>query len=302
MVELMDLIYVITYRCNLRCSYCLVKKQNLSISKKIINSSVQLISSKIRKVRIFGGEPLLEFKLLQYLIKKIRAKNKYLPIYITTNSILLDEKKISWLKRNRLQLSISLDGNEFTQLKNRKGLNSFKKIIWNLPKLSPQTIYNLVIAPNTAKYFFYNFRYLVNLGITRFNILPAYYNNWSSRQINNLENNFALVYNYIKKNSLQNKLYLQNLDNFTELTLFNKALVIDCDGKIYNTTAVLTEKIRLAKKLFQIGDFKKNQTQISNRKVVQKQFDELVGKKDMRINKRLNMILSNFIYKYKKLI
>jgi sulfatase maturation enzyme AslB (radical SAM superfamily) len=297
----MDIIYIITYKCNLNCTYCPVFKNNFSLSLKIIDSSLNLLDNKIEKIRLFGGEPLLEYKTIKYLVDKIRKKNKKIKIFLTTNAILLDKDKLKWLKKNKINLTVSLDGNEFTQLKNRKGHNSYKKIINLLKELPQETVFNLVIAPNTVKYFDYNFKFLIKLGITRFNILPAYYNNWKVVQIKLLEKKLDDVLAYIKENSLKNKIFLQNLENFSDLSFFNQAILIDCDGKIYNSTVILAKQFVKHKKLFQIGDLNEHDFKIKYKKIKQKQVDDISPKDLVLINKKLDNILNNFIVKYKQI-
>jgi len=301
----MEIIYIITYKCNLRCTYCPIKKNNSSISNGVIKDSFKLLDNKINKVRFFGGEPLLEYEKLKYLVAKIRQAPPEIKFFLTTNGILLDKKKINWIKKNKIKLTISLDGNEFTQLKNRKGLNSYKKISGLLKNLPKETIFNLVIAPNTAKYFYYNFRYLIEqIGVNRFNILPAYYNNWSAVEFKILEKEFLLVLNYIESNSLKDKIFLKNLENFSDLTFFNQALVIDCDGQIYNTNAFLFDRLAVVKKYFKIGDLEKINTikELEDKKTDRFGINKFIPNRDIQINNKLDKILNNFIYKYKGII
>jgi len=297
----MELIYIITHKCNLNCLYCPVKQKNLSISKKIIADSLALVQDKkIKKVKLFGGEPLLKYSELQYLVNKIGVKRPGLKITLTTNGILLNKQIVNWLKKSEVDLIISLDGNQFTQLKNRRGRNSFKNIISLLPDFPSQTVFNLVIAPNTVKYFFYNFKYLLGLGIRRFNFLPAYYNNWQISQIKIFQNNLEEILKYIKDNKLKQKIFLKNLENFSDLTFFNMAVVIDCDGAIYNTNAILAKQIEPYKQIFKIGDIKtfKIKNSVTQGKI---NIDKLISVKYSKINKQLDNILNNFIFNFKSL-
>jgi len=63
-------------------------------------------------------------------------------------------------------------------------------------QLTKNTIFNFVISPQTAKYFYYNFNYLYNLGIKRFNLLPAYYNEWNAAQLRILDYNFQQIFQH----------------------------------------------------------------------------------------------------------
>ena len=79
----------VTDRCDLRCSYCMPKKNmsfypkteilSLSDLKKITNT---LIKSGIRKIRITGGEPLIRKDIMEFLefvclIKKKKNSKRF---------------------------------------------------------------------------------------------------------------------------------------------------------------------------------------------------------------------------------
>ncbi len=101
----------ITDKCNLRCLYCMAEDQKFSSGGLKINEflkiSEKMIDKGIKKIRITGGEPLMERKL-PLMIKEL--KNQGIEdISITTNAILLskyaEELKSAGLNR----VNISLD-------------------------------------------------------------------------------------------------------------------------------------------------------------------------------------------------
>jgi sulfatase maturation enzyme AslB (radical SAM superfamily) len=53
----MELIYILTYDCNLRCSYCDIDKQNKNISNEVVEKSLEFLNNNsfnINKVKFFG--------------------------------------------------------------------------------------------------------------------------------------------------------------------------------------------------------------------------------------------------------
>jgi His-Xaa-Ser system radical SAM maturase HxsB len=122
---------VITLRCNSNCSYCQVSKKDLtdinfdldkSTAKKIVEEIFESPSPKI-KIEFQGGEPLLNFEIIKYIIELAELKNvfkkKKLEFVICTNLTLMEEKMLKFLKGHRVYISTSIDGPKDLHIKNR---------------------------------------------------------------------------------------------------------------------------------------------------------------------------------------
>lgn len=154
--ELGQLVFEVTNCCNLRCYYCVYsnlyegfdirQNENLSIdkAKQMINylfdiwSQEENYGTNIRTTWIgfYGGEPLLNINFIKEIIKYIESQkniNRYFKFNMTTNAILLD-KYMDYLVEKKIDLLISLDGNEFNNSYrvDSKGRNCFHKIMDNL--------------------------------------------------------------------------------------------------------------------------------------------------------------------------
>lgn len=98
---------VLDYRCNLDCPYCPL--HNLEYLKKpmsrmewrlAIEKVLDFVSADV-PIFLSGGEPTLDFDLLDYVIS-ILSKNKR-QIILVTNGTLLDEDKIRSLSKYKLK-------------------------------------------------------------------------------------------------------------------------------------------------------------------------------------------------------
>lgn len=144
-------IYVTTTtNCQFNCSYCFegIEKKKESITKKeadeiIVWTSKYLEQNICNKLRLifYGGEPLLNKKIIRYLLpefKKITDDKKILfEVGIITNGELLDYEIGKFLNKYNLdKVQITLDGPEKchdarrNRKKDKKG--TFKKIMQNI--------------------------------------------------------------------------------------------------------------------------------------------------------------------------
>ncbi len=133
----------ITYNCNLRCSYC-SSKRILSPSKELIltNDKMDELIKYISKnnhtqkdlVIFFGGEPLLEYQIIDKFIKRASYLNLDYGLY--TNGLLLDNIPLNILQSMNV-IFVSVDGDKKSHDKHR-GLGTYEKIINNLKTIKPK--------------------------------------------------------------------------------------------------------------------------------------------------------------------
>lgn len=163
----------VTQNCNLRCEYCPYsgsyinrrhnnKRMSFEIAKKAIDFYLQHSKDNdYLSVGFYGGEPLLEFSLIQKCVEYARnkAQGKEIKFNLTINGTLLNEKNVEYLIKNDFQVIISLDGPEEIHNKNRKfasdGSGSFKTVISNISKFNEEypeffgkVMFNAVMDPS----------------------------------------------------------------------------------------------------------------------------------------------------------
>lgn len=155
---LAQLTLCVTEECNFRCKYCVYsdfyeyergysnKYMNFDVAEKAIDYYFSLLKegkryNPLRKpaVGFYGGEPLLNFKLIKECVNYIHEKYSNNVYYlITTNGSLLDKEKSNWLMDNDFVISVSLDGPEKEHNRLRvysNGKDTFKDVMKNVGRL-----------------------------------------------------------------------------------------------------------------------------------------------------------------------
>lgn len=125
----------VTDQCNFNCRYCYEKDENTrkgNMDQETADEVIDFIKNTIQPdqqliITFHGGEPLLRFSLITYIIDKIRKEIHNDSVFgITTNGSLLNEKTAQYLAENMTyKLSISLDGDEKTQSFNRPSTSHY---------------------------------------------------------------------------------------------------------------------------------------------------------------------------------
>lgn len=144
----------VTHDCNMCCRYCNFSTENKidrihekrHMSFDVAKQSIDFLyshSKDIGKLYIsfYGGEPFLNFNLIynatNYANQIFELKD--IQYNITTNGTIMTEEIISYLVKNKVFLSISLDGPKEIQNKHRlfskNGMGSFDVVLNNIKKL-----------------------------------------------------------------------------------------------------------------------------------------------------------------------
>jgi uncharacterized protein len=123
---------VVTLRCNETCVYCHASRADLDrvdtdMSRETAEKCVDLIlqsTSPSVTIEFQGGEPLVNFPVVQHVVEyardKNRARGKSLEFTMVSNLSLLDDAKLAWLVQNKVQICTSVDGPKAIHDKQRK--------------------------------------------------------------------------------------------------------------------------------------------------------------------------------------
>lgn len=187
----------ITTACNLKCGYCFVKRKNLWMRAGIANKSVDLLldsPGKEKLLSIYGGEPLLNFRLIRQLIPRAmvaaKKRNKKLTVSICTNGVLLEKEHLLFFRKYGVKLILSLVGSPFYHNKERKSVNCAgtfgalkKKIPMLFDRLNKDNLgVSLCVFPYSVNALEDNFTYISSLGFNNFNFeIIKEYEEWDKQ-------------------------------------------------------------------------------------------------------------------------
>lgn len=130
--------------CNLSCTYCYVDCKNenanmpFEVAQKAVKGFFSLLQNENRTgdVTFFGGEPIINWKILKEVILYIKEldpeRKVFKKVSMVTNGTLLDKEKALFLKNHSVLVSISYDGPKDVNDKVRitkMGKGSFDKIV-----------------------------------------------------------------------------------------------------------------------------------------------------------------------------
>lgn len=122
--------FLMSQECNANCPYCYQPKQfrqDLRLSKKIIDDSMDFILNNFREERVkfclFGGEPTLNWDMVTYVVDSFPT----LKFIVMTNGILMYERSDvrEWMKKHDYHLNVSLS---IEPLKKRLGPDYIEKL------------------------------------------------------------------------------------------------------------------------------------------------------------------------------
>ena len=134
-------IFVVSLRCEHSCPYCQVSRASddkvaFDMSKEVADKSLDLAlkaPAQNIKIEFQGGEPLLNFPLIQYIVERAESLrgSKNIGYVIATNLALINDEVLQFCKKYKVQISTSLDGPKDLHNHNRprKGSNSYEKAI-----------------------------------------------------------------------------------------------------------------------------------------------------------------------------
>jgi len=122
-------LFVVTLRCDHSCQYCQVSRVSedrsaYDMTSETADRAIDLMfqsPSPCLKVEFQGGEPLLNFGLIQHVVKKVRRRNagREIQFVITSNLSQLTDEILDFCAEHQIYFSTSLDGPALLHNKNR---------------------------------------------------------------------------------------------------------------------------------------------------------------------------------------
>jgi uncharacterized protein len=274
--EIAKIKLTLTTNCNSNCNYCFVKKTNERMSLAVAEKSVDLLlvsSGKEKLLSLYGGEPFLEFLLIEKIVIYARKKEekfkKNLIISICSNLLLLDEKKVNFLKKYRVKVTVSLVGEsrDHNKFRNAKGKqSSHARVLKNLKYLAmvlPKEDIGIsfVVLPELSSKMVAYFLYIVALNLSKninFEIIQEF-GKWREIDYENFVHGFRKILLLITKEISENNFIFINPISWE---LGRKKLTekfrVPCPVR-YNLEVYPSGDIAFSPFLLNVEDEKKNQ-------------------------------------------
>ncbi len=254
------LAFVLTTRCSLRCRYCPVDKDNRSMAPDTLRRAIELFYGPgIEEIRTSGGDPLQRLDLLDLLLETLPPQSL---LRLTTNGLGLNEQLLDRFDADpRIRLVASVDGTRTSHCTERQAASGGDSYAWferyraRLVAFTHTVTLNVVIAPSQADRLVENIAYLAKCGFRRFNLLPAYYVEWSPEAIGALARQFdklAKFWDGAWRRDL--RLECVNMEQQAAQPLYTDALVIDTDGEIYDNDLITTRALSPDRHRFSLGN------------------------------------------------
>lgn len=189
----MNLTLCLTHDCNLACTYCYAGEKrhevmSESVANKAMDFALKRTSDKFQ-LGFFGGEPLMEWELLQQCTERAEALTQQAGIMltktVTTNATLLTDERARWLAGHDFFLAVSIDGDrtmhEVTR-PHRSGASSFDSTFRGLQAAlnhSSRLEAIVVIDPSNIAFLPDSVRFLAaEVKVPRISINPNFYTEW----------------------------------------------------------------------------------------------------------------------------
>lgn len=208
---------VLTEECNMACTYCYMHKKPKTMTKEVFDAHYALLpyimevyGQQDYHAALFGGEPLLNWDLIEYIVPIFQKDPKCKLIIVMTNGLVLqDEKKLEWLRKNRVEISLSFDG--LWNIKNRPLKSGKSSLPIYMDKDKPLYKYvssgggcKVMVAPESASTMVENYEWFVDtLGLTSPDFSLVRDQNWNESSIHVFKNEVKRLANrnikYIKE-------------------------------------------------------------------------------------------------------
>lgn len=147
-------IVVVTLRCDHACSYCQASScspdgKGMDMDRETAEKTVDLImasSAKNLTIEFQGGEPLLNFDIIQYVIKiakkKAKENNKTVIFTIVSNLMFMNEEILKYIVKEKIGVCTSLDGpkalHNSQRLHRQKGVDSHAAVAKWIRRISQE--------------------------------------------------------------------------------------------------------------------------------------------------------------------
>lgn len=186
-------VFMLTNSCNLRCDYCFEYEHAARhMSKETAHRSIRWLLSNAEKqasITLFGGEPLIRKDFIPWLINTAQAQalemKKKVTFSMTTNGTLLDREIGEVLKKAKVHIQLSADGNAKAHDIHRKFANNqgsyhlVEKAIPIIKEICPYPSVRMTVTPKNVQGMAEGVEHFVNLGFNTVHPVPMQEDDWT---------------------------------------------------------------------------------------------------------------------------
>lgn len=257
----MNFIIWTTHNCNLNCKYCYEQNKNIEMmDKDTADKCIKFIKENSDeediKISFHGGEPLLNFDIIEYVVEKLKYEipNKKITYYMTTNGTIRDKEKLDYIIKNIDCISVSIDGKKDINDKLRQkhnGEGTFDEVIETINYINKDVDIvrlRMTVTPDNVEYFADNYIYLDKLG---FNCIAFSEDtgdsNWNEELLKVYESNLEKIFDYMIEKDIDlakyevNEMYKLFISSTNVCNGGEGSVNFAADGAIYPCSMVCNE-------------------------------------------------------------
>lgn len=136
----------ITDTCNGKCEYCYEQHGVSVMTEEAADLAISYLEKKyikVNKVSFFGGEPIINFHIIKYMVEELGTKIDVDNYEITTNAVLIKDEMLEFFNHYNFKITISFDGPDLIHDKLRKGCQH-KDVLEVIKKIKKLPIGNVM--------------------------------------------------------------------------------------------------------------------------------------------------------------
>ena len=266
MIQVITCTLCLTHDCTLRCKYCYAgRKYRHAMTRETAQKAIDICLAEAKRVgrgldlSFFGGEPLLEWELLQWCFEYLESHKEGLivqPRYgITTNGTLLTPERLEWMAERDFLIGISIDGSPTMHNTNRyyaDGQGSHEAVARAVALLDKhptiRTKAICVVTPNNVQYLAEGVEWLAAHFHKEIGLNIDYWSSWTDEQFDTLCEQYNLVaarvlQSYregppIKLSNIEHKIlsHIQSSESHTDCvkcTIGEREIGVSVDGNFF---------------------------------------------------------------------
>ena len=200
----------VTENCNLCCTYCYEgEKRCFDMNDEIIEKTISFVhenmeQNKSNMINFHGGEPLLAIDSILKIINSCNSFGRF-SYSLTTNGTVMNDRILDELKKNKVYVSLSIDGKREVHDLNRKksdGSGTYDYAVKSLEALQKREIdvrVRMTVTPDTVPKLYNSVMSIAKLNAaTIVAMIDLYDKRWTDAILDMLQEQLIMIYTVLK--------------------------------------------------------------------------------------------------------